>query len=555
MRETIMAAAQDAHVERPVGSPCGVSTRKPWFQTAFICSLLLAVITAQAVVFHWKPVDDAFISFRYAQNMAQGYGLVFNPGERVEGYSNPLWTLLLAGASRAGFDLPRASCWLGLMFTAGSMWLTWLLAWRIAGERGWSSRRTWLAPVLLALYPGTAYWAYGGLEGPMAAFLVLGFWLLACERSASNRALVAGGILGVLAAMTRWEIALLWPIAVLMHATDSSRPLAARLRRGMLLGLVLTALFGVFFVVRFRYYGEWLPNTYYAKIGGTLLGRLARGIPYAAEGAVSWLLPLTLPVWLIVQRSARSWSIAAAVLVFGLYSAWTGGDHFCWLRFLLPVLPFAAVLAVGTVHELDRALVGRMAGTGRPLLVALGMILMVVGIGMRIDILPAREHVGFVTQWQRIGEWARIAIPGDYRIAIAPVGAMPYYSGHDILDMLGLTDRETAHFGQTDSAEPPGHQKSHVRSLLRRAPEIVLGDAAVFPHPPTFDEAAKRMRRIAFVRMCHSAEFQALYRYEVVALAQGYMPLWVRHDIAWDYPHRVRPGDSNAVDRAQGDRQ
>lgn len=40
--------------------------------------------------------DDAMISMRYARNLAEGYGLVWNPGERVEGYTNPLWTLWMA---------------------------------------------------------------------------------------------------------------------------------------------------------------------------------------------------------------------------------------------------------------------------------------------------------------------------------------------------------------------------------------------------------------------------------------------------------------------------
>src|SRR5205823_2531369 len=49
-------------------------------------------------------IDDAFISFRYAENLVRGYGLVFNPGERVEGYTNFLWVLIIAGAKALGGD-------------------------------------------------------------------------------------------------------------------------------------------------------------------------------------------------------------------------------------------------------------------------------------------------------------------------------------------------------------------------------------------------------------------------------------------------------------------
>ena len=59
--------------------------------------------------------DDAFISLRYAANLLAGHGLVFNPGERVEGFTSPLWTLLLAGFGACGFDLLEAARALGLL--------------------------------------------------------------------------------------------------------------------------------------------------------------------------------------------------------------------------------------------------------------------------------------------------------------------------------------------------------------------------------------------------------------------------------------------------------
>ena len=49
-------------------------------------------------------VDDAYISFRYARNLADGLGLVYNAGERIEGYTNFLWTVLLAGGIELGID-------------------------------------------------------------------------------------------------------------------------------------------------------------------------------------------------------------------------------------------------------------------------------------------------------------------------------------------------------------------------------------------------------------------------------------------------------------------
>ena len=66
--------------------------------------------------------DDAFISFRYARNLAEGHGLVFNPGfARVEGYTNLLWVLLLAPFARLGLDLVIPAAVLGALASCGSL--------------------------------------------------------------------------------------------------------------------------------------------------------------------------------------------------------------------------------------------------------------------------------------------------------------------------------------------------------------------------------------------------------------------------------------------------
>ena len=77
----------------------------------------LAWLVAREMHFATWVDDDAFISFRYARNLAEGNGLVFNTGERVEGYSNFLWTVVMAGCHKLGFDLPSAARLLGALFS------------------------------------------------------------------------------------------------------------------------------------------------------------------------------------------------------------------------------------------------------------------------------------------------------------------------------------------------------------------------------------------------------------------------------------------------------
>jgi arabinofuranosyltransferase len=80
--------------------------------------LLLALGLFIAESSQLRPqIDDAFISYRYARNLVEGHGLVFNIGEYVEGYTNLLWTLLVAAAMSLGFGAVEAGH--GLGFASG----------------------------------------------------------------------------------------------------------------------------------------------------------------------------------------------------------------------------------------------------------------------------------------------------------------------------------------------------------------------------------------------------------------------------------------------------
>src|SRR5512143_302818 len=123
----------------------GAGTRRPepraWIGTLAVAIMravsrrLLTVAALAAVVtvcLAWAVTldylsDDAFITFRYARNLARGEGLVYNPGERVEGYTNFLEVVILAGLHRLGADLVRAGRALGLASAAATVLLTWAI--------------------------------------------------------------------------------------------------------------------------------------------------------------------------------------------------------------------------------------------------------------------------------------------------------------------------------------------------------------------------------------------------------------------------------------------
>jgi GTP-binding protein EngB required for normal cell division len=147
-------------------------------------TILLLAAAVAAFVYHarlyWSwTEDDAYISFRYAQNLAHGNGLVFNPGERVEGYSNFSWVLLAAVAIHAGLDPVEVSKVLGLLSAVAALLLSWQLARRLVPRPG-------LTPVVAAFYlavsPVLVQHSITGLETTFFALLLIAAVLLAIGR-------------------------------------------------------------------------------------------------------------------------------------------------------------------------------------------------------------------------------------------------------------------------------------------------------------------------------------------------------------------------------------
>ncbi len=264
--------------------------------------------------------DDAFISFRYARNLVEGQGLVFNSGERVEGMTNLAWTLLCALGLLLGFDASDVAITLGLAAHVGvaAALALWSLAWlrlrqldQLQEPRANISRGTrqpdqvdgrvegraedlvgsplsrWsgvlpLAALAYALHPQTAIWATGGLESSLltlcwtlAAVLLL--WpaarpktdaharLVAPRGRLRRREVLAASLLGLAVALRPDAIVMsaalcLWPIAT-WRTVPVVRRLVGALAMGVPTALVSAALVGF----RWIYYGALVPNTYFAK--------------------------------------------------------------------------------------------------------------------------------------------------------------------------------------------------------------------------------------------------------------------------------------------------
>lgn len=487
--------------------------------------ILLAMLQlAQVLAFGWEPVDDAYISFRYARNFASGTGLVYNVGERVEGYTNFLWTMMLSAVAAAGFALPVASMAMGTVLGWVGLYLTYRLARDVHEERGLPLAGALFAPVLLVLYPGWAYWSASGMEPMLLACLVLGCLLMA-TRVHSLAAAVLLGLLAAAAAMTRWEAVVVWP--VLAWAVVGGRARAKRFFEPTVVFFAMTAVivFGIYFLLRYRYSGDLFPNTFHAKTGAPLMFRMYYGLRYTGELGVCWLLPIAGVVWLYGLHGRRSVLVTAAVGVYALYVIWTGGDFFSWLRFYMPVLPGVAVICGFAVTKL---LTRRAWSPGIRVATLAAMVALMLTASYRLDFRMAQGHAELVHDWTRVGQWARQTFDRSTVLASAPIGAVGYYSDMKILDLLGLTDREIARHGVVDLTEPVGHRRYHVEAVLRRRPAVVLGNSLYTAMPVDEAEAIRRSRRAAVIKLVQHPDFDSLYRYEIAEYEGGFIPHWRR---------------------------
>ena len=255
------------------------ATHLPSFtQSLLLCvPPLIAFAIAAYPISDWL-IDDALISFAYARNLADGAGFVSQPGKiPVEGFSNPLWTLLFV----PGFWLsPNVPLWsakiLGHLFSFGTFFFGFHIVLRITRSPLFGA----LAMTFLALNTSFVVWNVSGLENSLYAFeiVTLAYLCLLTLERLSWRVAVTAGLLAAAAALTRPEgmiFALLWPSALLLRTVRGSN-LSPGTERSCVAYIAAAALPVIAYKgMALLYFGNLLPNTYYAK-GGPELNTVLR---------------------------------------------------------------------------------------------------------------------------------------------------------------------------------------------------------------------------------------------------------------------------------------
>ena len=306
----------------------------------------------------WFLTDDAFISFRYVRNLVEGHGLVFNSGEYVEGYSNFLWVLELAALWGAfGLRPEHTAPWLSVACTGGTLGA---MLWWAAVCPGLPHRRLvgWMGLGVVCSSATFAGWTSGGgLETRQFTFFIVLAVVGLTLYPENRRALLWVSLSLAAAALTRPEGPLFavccfgWYAVQRRVGTGRWWP---GWRDAAALGAPVVLLVAGHYLWRYGYYGEWLPNTYYAK---HVRPWYETGGRYLAAAALETGLYLLLPLaglalgkgWQ-ARRSLTAALPLSCIAAHMTYIARVGGDHFAY-RPLDVYWPLLAVPAAeGLVH-------------------------------------------------------------------------------------------------------------------------------------------------------------------------------------------------------------
>jgi arabinofuranosyltransferase len=452
-------------------------------RVVFVVPALVALLAR--VLTRPHPIDDAYITFRYARNLAEGLGLVYNPGEWVLGTTAPLWAILLGAGYRVGLtDLPWLATAVSALCDAASAALLVHLALRM----GWRPVAAALVGLAWALNPMSIAFATGGMETSLFVLVALVALGLAARGS---RLTLAAGLCG-LATLVRPEGGLL-AVAVVGWTWMS--------RRGQTLFSAVAAgapmaVAGLTFLWR---YGSPLPNSVAAK-------QVAYQPAWPFENAVALLVQAGLPGWSTYLLAALPSAVGLLLAAFGLAALielvrrglpWLDRQGVAWQPFagfaalyvafyvmvglrgvrlfpwyLVPIEPF---YLLGATAGLARV----AAVTRRGAWLTIGLAGLVVlwqlpAINWHEPLLPSGEEFGREDLMLDIGRGLADQLPPTAVVAAPEIGALGYASNLRVLDTVGLVSPAALPYYPLPADQLVADNAIPARLIVDRQPDVVV---------------------------------------------------------------------------------
>ena len=438
-------------------------------------ALCLILFCVHIILYRNFFIDDAYITFRYVRQFTAGNGIVYNIGERVEGYSNFLWLLLLAPFHRLGFEIVSTSKILGILLALGTLFVTWRFGKRFGHPL--------IAPLLLVCSGPFVIWTMGGLETHLFTLLLVLATYTFTKENDNQRGFLSAVWFGLLA-LTRPEGILFAGIAALFRAWQLWRNKQRPSRQDWLRAGILAAIFGGYLLWRYSYYGNFLPNTIYAKSMGLHPRGFIEGAFYVYQttlqlGGVFFII---FPIAFALLDDERDTAVSYLFLnvsIYFLFMFISGGDWMPLLRFSVHILPLIYLLVAAGLTSIVRRWPDKPVQILVGILVAAQMLFLLMasmeqflveGEGRTIHTLKENN--------QQIDYLLAQVQPGD-TVALTQAGKYAYYLPLDvrIVDMVGLNDAHISHLppqfpnGLTGNGDVFG--KWDAAYVLAQEPDIV----------------------------------------------------------------------------------
>lgn len=524
-------------------------------QLDFLKYVIILFFTLTGTAFYWyldgRPmagIDDANIYFVYMRNFAEGHGFVYNiGGERVEGFTSLLWTLIGALIFQFTSSPEIYLLLLNVVLVSVTLWRIVLFTDRLLGDNRLITPYSYFILGCLFVIPGFFDWTIlSMMETGLWTFLLVHAVLNICQfeldnenRSGSNAWLT---LLLVLMVFTRPE-SYLWSLVFLalrywQLVRDGQGKIFAPVKTLLLPALAVVAAVAGITMWRLNYFGFMLPNTYYAKVSGDVINNIIEGIQYD----VNYLLKFNAFCLIILgfllyhsRKIARFTDprikavinvlivVCTITLVIPLQS---GGDHFRYGRFIQPTLVFFYLFFVIVVSKLLKTETRYRSGFVFELSIVLVIVVFTPLYNIGYSLLkqsPLRVEFSLAQDGREISEGMNkffSRLPEMPSHATSAAGGSAYVYKGFTNDLMGLNNVEMAHADKVKSTNTPKNHASFNKEVFyRQRPDLFYGifcgkfrtDTTGFVLPEKSSDFEQSFNSRVFKNIYLDSAFRSLY--------------------------------------------
>ncbi|KAF0151939.1 MAG: hypothetical protein FD143_1549 [Ignavibacteria bacterium] len=505
--------------------------------------------------------DDAFISLRYAENFVNGNGLVFNEGEKVEGYTNFLWVMLLSAFKffaialnldfNHGLNLPSLAQFLSAFLGVPVLFAVYFLSKKILKSK--IKERTtgvvsFAASAMFLFTTPFIYWSVSGMETSLFVLLTLLsiYFFLDYETSKKRNIFV---VVSILNSFVRPEglffFFLLIAFRLIKNYISSdeyklNKKIKSSFDNPLISALIIYSIpVAAHLIFRLIYYGYPFPNTFYAKTEFSY-EFLERGWKYYTDFLEAYLVYgiLSLPPLIQLLRFKTNYMenvILGFSLVYTLMIIFIGGDVLPIHRFFLPVMPLLFILFISSsIVLVDEFVKSKYASAVK---LALPFLLIVYSLfnyhrNEQLMLEKRSYEIGLVSKMKIYAEFIRSKqeeskirsmsknkkMCNKISVAMSTIGAFSFYSSARVIDLVGLTDEYVAHHPNEvegiDNELPLlwKERRYNADYILSEKPDYIIFPAGA--KPSAFAECAvfiqEEFRKNYYMQLLYSKELNQL---------------------------------------------